>query len=128
MESIKRVEATRPERVARKKAGQEFQALTLDERKDRLEKYHPDYRGGALRELKMGPSKGYALAQEIADQFEARSRLDPDKIDLNEVHYETDVLVIGGGGAGPLQLSWPGTGSERGHYRHETQARRPRTP
>jgi succinate dehydrogenase / fumarate reductase flavoprotein subunit/L-aspartate oxidase len=100
MEFIKRVEKTRPERVARKKAGQEFQALTLDERKVRLEKYHPDYRAGALREIKVGPSKGYAVAQEFADQFEARSRVDPDSIDLNEVHYETDVLVIGGGGAG----------------------------
>ena len=100
LDLIKRVEKTRPERVARKKAGQEFPALTLDQRKTRLEKYHPDYRYGALRELKIGPSKGYSVAQEIADQFEARSRIDPDKIDLNEVHYETDVLVIGGGGAG----------------------------
>ncbi len=100
LDLIKRVEKTRPERVARKKAGQEFPALTLDQRKIRLEKYHPDYRYGALRELKIGPSKGYSVAQEIADQFEARSRIDPDKIDLNEVHYETDVLVIGGGGAG----------------------------
>ena len=100
MAHIKKVEKTRPERVARKKAGQEFPALTLDERKERLEKYHPDFRSGALRELKIGPSKGYAVAQEIADTFEARSRVDPDKIDLNEIHYETDVLVIGGGGAG----------------------------
>ncbi len=100
LELIKKVEKTRPIRVARKKAGEEFRALTLDERKVRLEKYHPDYRAGALRELKIGPSKGYSVSQEIADQFEARSRIDPDKIDLNEVHYETDVLVIGGGGAG----------------------------
>lgn len=100
LDLIKKVEATRPIRVERKKAGQEFQALTLDERKVRLEKYHPDYKDGALRELKVGPSKGYSLAQEIADQFESKSRVDPDKIDLNEVHYETDVLVIGGGGAG----------------------------
>ncbi|MEW6139261.1 MAG: FAD-binding protein [Thermodesulfobacteriota bacterium] len=100
MELIKKVERTRPERVARKKAGEEFPALSLDERKVRLEKYHPDYRPDALRELKVGPSKGYSLAQEVADQFEARSRVDPDKIDLNEIHYETDVLVIGGGGAG----------------------------
>ncbi len=100
MDVIKRVEKTRPARVARKKAGEEFPALTLEGRKDRLEKYHPDFRTGALREVKVGPSKGYALAQEIADVFEARSRVDPDKIDLNEVHYETDVLVIGGGGAG----------------------------
>lgn len=100
MNMIKKVEATRSQRVVRKQAGQEFPALTLDERKIRLEKYHPDFRAGALRELKVGPSKGYALAQEIADVFESRSRVDPDKIDLNEVHYETDVLVIGGGGAG----------------------------
>ncbi len=100
MELIKRVEKTRPERVAKKKAGHEFPALTLAERQTRLEKYHPDYRAGGLRELKVGPSKGYAVAQEFADIFEAKSRVDPDKIDLNEVHYETDVLVIGGGGAG----------------------------
>ncbi len=100
LELIKRVEKTRQARVVRKKANEEFPALTLDGRKDRLEKYHPDYRPSALRELTVGPSKGYALAAEIADQFEARSRVDPDKIDLGEVHYETDVLVIGGGGAG----------------------------
>ncbi|MGD9819360.1 MAG: succinate dehydrogenase/fumarate reductase flavoprotein subunit, partial [Desulfomonilaceae bacterium] len=100
MELIKRVEKTRPERVVKKKDGQEFPALTLDQRRDRLEKYHPDFRAGALRELKVGPSKGLSIAQEIADTFEAKSRLDPDAIDYNEVHYETDVLVIGGGGAG----------------------------
>ncbi len=100
LELIKRVEKTRPERVARKRAGQEFPALSLDERKVRLEKYHPDFRPEGLRELKMGPSKGYSVAEEFADMFEARSRVDPDKIDLHEIHYETDVLVIGGGGAG----------------------------
>jgi succinate dehydrogenase/fumarate reductase flavoprotein subunit len=100
MESIKRVESTRPARVARKKAGQEFPALTLDERKVRLEKYHPDFRPEGLRELLIGPSKGYAVAKEFADMLESRSRVDPDKVDLEEVHYETDVLVIGGGGAG----------------------------
>ena len=100
LELIKRVDATRPERVAHKKAGEEFPALSLDERKERLEGYHPDFKPGSLRELKVGPSKGYALAVEIADTFESRSRVDPDKIDLKEVHYDTDVLVIGGGGAG----------------------------
>ncbi len=62
LESIKKVEKTRADRVARKKAGEEFPALTLDQRKDRLEKYHPDYRPGGLRELRVGPSKGYSLA------------------------------------------------------------------
>ncbi len=100
MQLIKAVEKTRTERVARKKAGEEFPALTLDERAKRLEKYHPDYRSGGLRELRVGPSKGYTLAWEFANILEAKSRVDPDKIDLGEVHYETDVLVIGGGGAG----------------------------
>ena len=100
LELIKRAEKTRPERVTRKKVSIEFRALELEERKVRLEKYHPDYRPGALREIKIGPSKGYAVASEFADVFEARSRVDPDKINLNEVHYTTDVLVIGGGGAG----------------------------
>src|SRR4030042_4524176 len=101
LELIKRAEKTRPVRVARKKASIEFRALELEERKVRLEKYHPDYRTGALRGIRVGPSKGYAVASEFADLFESRSRLDPDKINLNEVHYTTDVLVIGGGGAGP---------------------------
>jgi succinate dehydrogenase/fumarate reductase flavoprotein subunit len=100
MQLIKKVEKTRPDRVARKKAGEEFPALSLEERAERLEAYHPDYRAGGLRELRVGPSKGYALAWEFANLLEAKSRVDPDKIDLNEVHYSTDVLVIGGGGAG----------------------------
>ena len=56
--------------------------------------------GGALRELKVGPSKGYAIAHEFAALLEATSRVDPDKIDLANPAYETDVLIIGGGGAG----------------------------
>ena len=86
IEFIKKVEKTRPERVERKKASLEFPALTLDERQARLEKYHPDYRPGGLRELKVGPSKGYALALEFADILESRSRVGPDKTNLNEVH------------------------------------------
>ena len=36
----------------------------------------------------------------MVDLLEAKSRLDPAKIDLSKVDMETDVLVIGGGGAG----------------------------
>ncbi len=32
--------------------------------------------------------------------LEAKSRIDPDRIDLTKISYETDVLIIGGGGAG----------------------------
>ena len=97
---IKKVEETRPERVERKKAGQEVPAMSLDERQDILQKFHPDFILGTRRELKIGPSKGYAVAHEFADILEARSRVDPDIVDLSHVDYETDVLIIGSGGAG----------------------------
>jgi len=98
-EMIKVVEKTRAERVAKKRAGEEIPFLSLDERKERLN-FHPDFKEEGRRELKVGPSKGYGIAHEIADLLEASSRVDPDKVDLSNPDYETDVLVIGGGGAG----------------------------
>jgi succinate dehydrogenase/fumarate reductase flavoprotein subunit len=79
--------------------GHEFPALSLPERAERL-KYHPDYREGARRPIMIGPSKGYALSTEMVDLLESKSRVDPDRVDLSTTDYETDVLVIGGGGAG----------------------------
>jgi succinate dehydrogenase / fumarate reductase flavoprotein subunit/L-aspartate oxidase len=98
-ELIKAVEKTRPERVERKKRGEEVPFLDLDQRKERL-KYHPDFKKEGRRELSVGPSKGYAVAHEFADLLEAHSRVDPAKIDLSRAEYETDVLIIGAGGAG----------------------------
>jgi succinate dehydrogenase/fumarate reductase flavoprotein subunit len=97
---IKVVEKTRPERLGRKKRGEEFPRMSLDEAEAILKKYHPDYKDEGRRELKVGPSKGYRIAHEFADLLEARSRLNPDKIDLSRVDIEADVLIIGGGGAG----------------------------
>ena len=97
---IKRVEATRPTRLERKKRGEEFPMLSLKERQERLEQFHPDYKAGSRRELRVGPNKGYAIQPEMVDLLEARSRVSPDSIDLTNVAYETDVLIIGGGGAG----------------------------
>lgn len=96
---IQVVEKTRPERVVRKKAGKEFPLMTLDQRNEILVKCHPDYREEGRREVKVGPSKGYRIAHEFVDLLEARSRVEPDLIDLSRVDYETDVLIIGGGGA-----------------------------
>ncbi len=96
---IKIVEGTRAERVARKKAGEEVPFLSLEQRKERL-KHHPDFQEEGRRPLKVGASKGYAIAHEFADLLEARSRIDPNKVDLSRWDLETDVLVIGGGGAG----------------------------
>ncbi len=97
---IKKVEETRPERVEKKKAGIEVPMLSLDERSEILENFHPDYIPGTRRDLRVGPSKGYAVAHEFADLLESKSRVDPDKVDLTKIDHETDVLVIGGGGAG----------------------------
>jgi succinate dehydrogenase/fumarate reductase flavoprotein subunit len=99
-ELIKRVEATRPVRVEAKRRGEEFPLLSLKERQERLEKYHPDFKEGSRKEIRVGPNKGYAISPEIVDLIEAKSRVNPDVIDLNKVVYETDVLILGGGGAG----------------------------
>ncbi|NWF91575.1 MAG: FAD-binding protein [Syntrophaceae bacterium] len=99
-ELIKRVEATRPARVERKRRGEEFPVLSLKEREERLRKYHPDFKEGSRTEIRVGPSKGYAISPEIVNLLEAKSRVDPDAIDLTKVAYETDVLILGGGGAG----------------------------
>jgi succinate dehydrogenase/fumarate reductase flavoprotein subunit len=92
------VEGTRPARLEKRKKGEEFTFMSLQERQEML-KYHPDYKEEGRREIKVGPSKGYRIAHEFVDLLEARSRVDPDKIDLSGVDWETDVLVIGGGGA-----------------------------
>ena len=97
---IKVVEKTRPARLERKRKGEEYPALSLAERQERLKKYHPDFIEGTRREIKVGPNKGYAIAHEYVNILEAYSRIDPDAIDLTKADFETDVLVIGGGGAG----------------------------
>ncbi|MDZ7377203.1 MAG: FAD-binding protein [candidate division KSB1 bacterium] len=97
---IKIVEKTRPERVARKKRGEEFPAIPVDQRQEILRKYHPDFIEGTRRPIRVGPSKGYSIANEYVDILETKSRVDPDKINLDEIAMETDVLIIGGGGAG----------------------------
>lgn len=96
---IKKVEATRAERVERKKTNEEFPFMSLDERKEILQN-HPDFKEEGRREIKVGPSKGYRIAHEMVDLLEARSRVNPSMVNLDSPEYETDVLVIGGGGAG----------------------------
>jgi succinate dehydrogenase/fumarate reductase flavoprotein subunit len=93
------VEKTRPERVNKKKRGEEFPAMSLKERENIL-KYHPDFQEKGRSEIKVGPNKGYRISNEIVDLLHAKSRVDPDLIDSLQPDYQTDVLVIGGGGAG----------------------------
>ncbi len=98
---IRKVEETRPARVEKRRRGEEFPFMSLKERQEML-KYHPDYREEGRREIRIGPNKGYKIAHEFVDLLEARSRVDPDKVDLTRADYETDVLIIGGGGAATI--------------------------
>lgn len=98
-ELIKKVEKTRPARVEKKRKGEEFPAMPLEERKAIL-KYHPDFKEDGRAEILIGPDKGYRIAKEMVSLIHAKSRLDPEAVDLSRVAYETDILIIGGGGAG----------------------------
>ena len=95
MESIKKVEATRAQRMAT-----EPKRLTADEKDALLKKFHPDYNPDAFAEIKVGPNKGQKAPLELADMLHSTSRLMTDNVDLTKVDYDVDVLVIGGGGAG----------------------------
>ncbi|MEM5789750.1 MAG: FAD-binding protein, partial [Syntrophobacteraceae bacterium] len=95
-----KVEATRPERVARSRRGENFPALSLEERAVVLNKFHPDYQEAGRRALRVGPDKGLVVPEEIAKVMESRSLLRPDKVDLSTVDYETDILILGAGGGG----------------------------
>ena len=99
---IKLMEATRPERIAKKKEGLEFPRMSLAEKENRLRIFHPSYREGSLKELRVGPSKGYSVPPEIFEILESWSRIDPDEVDLSRITLETDVLIVGGGGAGTV--------------------------
>ena len=78
----------------------EHARLTAEEKDDLLLKFHPDRIKEQFTELKIGPNKGQKAPIELAEMLQAKPRLEPEKIDLNHIDYESDVLVIGGGGAG----------------------------
>lgn len=78
----------------------EHARLTAAEKDELLLKFHPDRIKEQFAELKIGPNKGEKAPIELAEMLEAKPRLEPERIDLNHVDYEADVLVIGGGGAG----------------------------
>ena len=100
LESIKKVEATRAERIANVKAGIHPRRMTAEEKEQVKKENHPDYIESQFAELQIGPNKGEKVPLELAELLQANSRINPAKIDLSRTDYETDVLIIGGGGAG----------------------------
>ena len=95
MESVKKVEATRKERMTT-----EPRRMTADEKDALLKAYHPDYREDGFAEIKIGPNKGQKVPFELGHLLHSNSRLLNEDIDLTKIDYDVDVLVIGGGGAG----------------------------
>lgn len=100
-ESIERVEATRPARMAMKPP-----RLTLQEQEALLKGFHPDYRPEGKRKLTVGASWGEPVPHELADLLEAYPLLDPREVNVSQPDHDVDVLVIGGGGAGTVAAIW----------------------
>ncbi len=94
LENIKQVEATRSQRLH-----QTFPAMSLEERTRLLNIFHPDYITESMREVRLGVDKGSRMPNELAEVVEGRPHIGTD-FDLTQPDFETDVLVIGGGGAG----------------------------
>ncbi len=88
-------------KVAREKnIALEPRRMTAQEKDDLLTAFHPDYRKDRFNVLKIGPNKGEYVPCELAETLQAHSRISNEIIDLENPDYETDVLIIGGGGAG----------------------------
>lgn len=74
--------------------------MTADEKDALLKAFHPDYREDAFEEIKIGPNKGQKAPAELVHLLHSNSRLLSDKVDIEKIDYDVDVLIIGGGGAG----------------------------
>lgn len=94
-ELIKKVEATRAQRIAQG----DFPRMTADEKTDVLKENHPDYIEEGFVEIKIGPNKGDKVPTELGLLLHGKSRLENIDIDLNKIDYETDVLSVICGGA-----------------------------
>ena len=68
MESIKKVEATRKERMST-----EPRRLTADEKDALLKEFHPDYKEEAFEEIKVGPNKGQKANKELVHLLHSNS-------------------------------------------------------
>jgi succinate dehydrogenase/fumarate reductase flavoprotein subunit len=100
-ESLRKVERSRPGRLKLAKTGKPiFPIMSAEESERALNKFHPDYKKGARRVIKVGPNKGEEITSQVADILEAHPRVDVDDFDLKQPDYATELLIIGGGGAG----------------------------
>ena len=93
--SIRKVEAAREANMKL-----DPRRMTAEEKDILLKTFHPDYREDQFVALRMGPNKGEKVPKELAALLEGKPRLEGFVVNLECPDYETDVLIIGGGGAG----------------------------
>ncbi len=94
-ESIKKVEALRAANAAMTP-----ERMSAEDKEKLLKAYHPDYREKQFEALKIGPNAGDKVPHELAEMLQAHPRIKPTDVNLQAADIETDVLIIGGGGAG----------------------------
>lgn len=99
-ESIQVVNSTRAKRKSYTP-----QEMTKEEKEEVL-KLHPDYAAGGKRKIKIGLNKGDTAPNEVDDLLESYPLINPKEINLNDIDYETDILIIGGGLAGTSAALW----------------------
>ena len=71
LESIKKVEETRPARLAAVLAGNHPRRMTAEEKDQVLLENHPDHIKSQFAELAIGPNKGERVPLELADILQA---------------------------------------------------------
>ena len=95
LDSIKKVEATRDARLKTT-----LTRMNAGEKQDILSAFHPDYQDDAFETIKVGPNAGEKAPVELCEMLHANSRVLGQEFDINTPNFDTDVLIIGGGGAG----------------------------
>lgn len=89
--------------VAEKRAANaslEPRRMTAEEKDSLLAQFHPDYKQDEFTVLSAGVNKGDKVPSQLAELLQGRSRISAGDVDLSSPDYDTDVLIIGGGGAG----------------------------
>jgi len=94
-ESLALVEASREKNIAL-----DVPRMMSEEKQNVLSSFHPDYKEDEFSVLKIGANKGDKAPRELAEILQAHSRISSQSVCLEKPDYVTDVLVIGGGGAG----------------------------
>lgn len=92
---MKKVEASRKARI-----GVSPERMTAEEKDALLAKFHPDYNEDAFTVLSVGANAGQKVPNELASLLQGKSRVLDKEINLDDVKYTADVLVVGGGGSG----------------------------